>query len=411
MALHKSNENILEHLGDLLNNSLNDTSTLSTILSRGNNSPRDTQLQEAHTRTDLIYLKLENADARRDDEDGVLTFTLLLLLFLLLLVALFPSSLSEIRFSEIRNDDRSIVPFDQFGFTHKGRLELSQLEDGEIRCALQSDLVKSVYTFNSLNGKDSFSTLYKEETDADQYNLVFANCHSPQLKVTMDVKSAMYNLDGKSDVRDYLSAGRTILPRVFPLLACVFHPRSSLDQRPLQEALDRLPHPLLHACRGYLESPESLVRGRGQILHQAHRKRPRIRKKGSHRCHPLQVIANIAQVVIDENGPYGHDWATWKQVFLLVDVVCCCAVLFPIVWSIKNLREAARTDGKAAAVNLMKLTLFRHYYVVVICYIYFTSSLSPAGSFAYLDVANLMTPSLIGLGSCPYERCLAVFWV
>ncbi|KAJ6414963.1 hypothetical protein OIU84_003878 [Salix udensis] len=102
---------------------------------------------------------------------------------------------------------------------------------------------------------------------------------------------------------------------------------------------------------------------------------------------PLQVVANIAQVVIDETGPYGQDWITWKQVFLLVDVVCCCAVLFPIVWSIKNLREAARTDGKAA-VNLMKLTLFRQYYIVVICYIYFTRvvvyALETITSYKYL---------------------------
>ena len=75
--------------------------------------------------------------------------------------------------------------------------------------------------------------------------------------------------------------------------------------------------------------------------------------------------------MIDETSPFEQDSHTWKQVFLLVDVICCCAVLFPIVWSIKNLREAARTDGKAA-VNLMKLTLFRQYYIVVICYIYFT---------------------------------------
>ncbi|KAK3042857.1 hypothetical protein RJ639_001130 [Escallonia herrerae] len=34
-------------------------------------------------------------------------------------------------------------------------------------------------------------------------------------------------------------------------------------------------------------------------------------------------------------------------------------------------RSKCRADGKAA-VNLMKLTLFRQYYVVVICYIYFT---------------------------------------
>ncbi|KAK9150253.1 hypothetical protein Syun_008562 [Stephania yunnanensis] len=53
----------------------------------------------------------------------------------------------------------------------------------------------------------------------------------------------------------------------------------------------------------------------------------------------------------------------------------------------KNLREAAWSDGKAA-VNLMKLTLFRHYYIVVICYIYFTRvvvyALETITSYRYL---------------------------
>ena len=35
------------------------------------------------------------------------------------------------------------------------------------------------------------------------------------------------------------------------------------------------------------------------------------------------------------------------------------------------MRQAAHTDGKAV-VNLMKLTLFKQYYIVVVCYIYFT---------------------------------------
>jgi hypothetical protein len=102
------------------------------------------------------------------------SFQFLFSIFLLL--SFFPFSFSEIRFSEIRNDDRPIVPFDQFGFTHHGLLELNvskislsnsnldlskvgfflctldswlhvlqQLEDGEIRCALQSDLVNFIY--------------------------------------------------------------------------------------------------------------------------------------------------------------------------------------------------------------------------------------------------------------------------
>lgn len=86
---------------------------------------------------------------------------------------------------------------------------------------------------------------------------------------------------------------------------------------------------------------------------------------------PLQVLANIASIVIGETGPFIKDWVTWNQVFLLVDIICCCAIIFPIVWSIRSLRETSKTDGKAAR-NLAKLTLFRQFYIVVIGYLYFT---------------------------------------
>lgn len=86
---------------------------------------------------------------------------------------------------------------------------------------------------------------------------------------------------------------------------------------------------------------------------------------------PLQVIENVASVVIAETGPSERDWLTWNQIFLLVDVVCCFAVFLPIIWSIRSLREASKTDGKAAR-NLEKLTLFRQFYVVVVGYLYFT---------------------------------------
>ncbi|KAG2498970.1 hypothetical protein HYH03_003157 [Edaphochlamys debaryana] len=86
---------------------------------------------------------------------------------------------------------------------------------------------------------------------------------------------------------------------------------------------------------------------------------------------PLQVFANIAIIITEEESPSTKDWFTWRDVFHLVDIICCCAILFPIVWSIKHLREASQTDGKAAR-NLEKLTLFRQFYVMVVVYIYVT---------------------------------------
>jgi len=86
---------------------------------------------------------------------------------------------------------------------------------------------------------------------------------------------------------------------------------------------------------------------------------------------PLQVVANIAMIVLDESAPGSQSWITWKDIFALADIICCCAVLFPIVWSIKRLRQAAQSDGKVH-VNLMKLKQFQHFYVMVVSYIYFT---------------------------------------
>ena len=153
-----------------------------------------------------------------------------------------------------------------------------------------------------------------------------------------------------------------------------------------------------------------------------------------------QVCAEVAIVILDENTPASRSWFTWRDILHLVDIICCCAILFPIVWSIKHLREAAgvsfldlhhrskclcavlcnyllcaltlappchaghaiatairmltwailrrsyaacwricvdtiasrmQTDGKAAR-NLLKLQLFRQFYVMVVVYIYFT---------------------------------------
>ncbi|XP_010633056.1 protein GPR108 isoform X4 [Fukomys damarensis] len=86
---------------------------------------------------------------------------------------------------------------------------------------------------------------------------------------------------------------------------------------------------------------------------------------------PLQVLANVAYIVIESREEGASDYGLWKEILFLVDLICCGAILFPVVWSIRHLQDASGTDGKVA-VNLAKLKLFRHYYVMVICYVYFT---------------------------------------
>jgi hypothetical protein len=62
---------------------------------------------------------------------------------------------------------------------------------------------------------------------------------------------------------------------------------------------------------------------------------------------------------------------TWENILHLVDIICCCAILFPIVWQVRALEEAVAADEKAER-TIKKLTLFRQFYVLVVSYIYFT---------------------------------------
>ncbi|CAA7391286.1 unnamed protein product [Spirodela intermedia] len=290
---------------------------------------------------------------------------------------------------------------------------LQENQDSNGTCPLHSDLIETVFTFDLIRQPshekiDSpFGVVYKVKKPG-QYTLVFANCVKRQLEVSMDIRSAMYNKDPDTGARDYLSSGTTVLPRFYFLLFLVYAPLAGLWIYLLYKKrltafrihYFMLALVVLKAINLLCEAEDmSYIRRTGSahgwdVLFYIFSflkgitlftlivligtgwsfLKPFLQdkeKKVLMVVIPLQVIANIALVVLDENPFATSGSISWKQIWLLVDVICCCAVLFPIVWSIKKLREAARTDGKAA-VNLMKLTLFRQYYIVVICYIYFT---------------------------------------
>lgn len=85
----------------------------------------------------------------------------------------------------------------------------------------------------------------------------------------------------------------------------------------------------------------------------------------------LQVIAHIAEIILDESTEGEASIEFWAKLSGLVDLFSCFAILVLISWSLRHLEEASSTDGKAA-MNLRKMELFKSFYVVSTIYIYVT---------------------------------------
>lgn len=115
----------------------------------------------------------------------------------------------------------------------------------------------------------------------------------------------------------------------------------------------------------------------------------------------LQVVNNIAIIVLTQKTEGERAYNSWTAILHMVDILCCCAVLIPIVWQVNSLEkslelvddhhnidgemvdlqddlrlpedefEEARpkiTDSRLAS----KLKLFRSFYLLVVGYIYMT---------------------------------------
>uniref|UniRef100_A0A0D9WHE1 Uncharacterized protein n=1 Tax=Leersia perrieri TaxID=77586 RepID=A0A0D9WHE1_9ORYZ len=218
-------------------------------------------------------------------------------------------------------------------------------------CVLTSPYVKTLFTFADL-GRGHYNKTFPV-THPDEYGLYFANC-APESLVTMRVRTEMYNSlpDGS---KDYLPVGQAPVPAIYGFSAAFYAAflAAWLYLTILSRDSRGAAHQIHHLMSGLLVA---------RVLYCL---------SAAEDQHYIRVMANIASAVIGETGPFLDGWVTWNQILLFVDVACCCAVLFPVVWSMRSLRETSKTDGKAAQ-TLSKLILFRQFYVVVIGYLYFT---------------------------------------
>ncbi|CAI9779008.1 unnamed protein product [Fraxinus pennsylvanica] len=305
---------------------------------------------------------------------------------------------------------------------------LVELQQNPSFCVLDSKYIHFLFNFQNLSPppQSSFNRTYPI-TSPNEYSLFFANC-APESAVSMDVHTELYNLDGRGRVKDFLSAGLTQLPTLYTFFSllylafiafwvyfCLQNKKSVHRIHALMGALVIIkalnllsaaedkhyvkvtgtPHGwdvlfyIFQFIRVVLLFTVIVLIGTGWSFLKPFLQEKE--KKVLMIVIPLQVLANVASIVIGETGPFIKDWVTWNQLFLLVDIICCCAIIFPIVWSIRSLKETSKTDGKAAR-NLAKLTLFRQFYIVVIGFLYFTRivvfALRTIAAYKYQWVAN-----------------------
>lgn len=48
----------------------------------------------------------------------------------------------------------------------------------------------------------------------------------------------------------------------------------------------------------------------------------------------LQVLANVSYIIIEETEEGASEYTLWREILFLVDLICCGAVLFPVVWCV-----------------------------------------------------------------------------
>lgn len=76
----------------------------------------------------------------------------------------------------------------------------------------------------------------------------------------------------------------------------------------------------VHVSRGFGSGSISVDRGKRMGI-----------KSGGTLPSP-QVLSNVAYIVIESREEGASDYGLWKEILFLVDLICCGAILFPVVW-------------------------------------------------------------------------------
>ncbi|GLJ37289.1 hypothetical protein SUGI_0756330 [Cryptomeria japonica] len=370
-------------------------------------------------------------------------------------ILLAPLCAGEIRVSKVRMDSSQTIVLDNFGFTQRGHLEmtmrdasykgpkeldpsrmgffLSTLDDLSkvlygITCALDTTLVKPLFTFNNL--QNNTVNISYQDFDANQYTIAFANCNR-ETYVSMDVTTAAYNLEGGGNgTKDYLSVGETELPKLYFCmyliylvlsgiwisvvvkrratayrihvlmialvclkalsLICEGEEKSSISRTGTAPAWNVSVY-ILSSLEGIMFFTVIFLIGTGWSFLKPYFEGND--KRFLMGVITLQVIANTIAFGIDQSLPWSENWDFGKVMFWFVDVICCMVVLCPILSYNMNLDAASHIDAKA------KLDL-KLYIIGLFGYLFLTRAVLylPAFFISYQDAwTNILIGELVTL--------------
>uniref|UniRef100_A0A4W4GC86 GOST seven transmembrane domain-containing protein n=1 Tax=Electrophorus electricus TaxID=8005 RepID=A0A4W4GC86_ELEEL len=264
------------------------------------------------------------------------------------------------------------------------------------------------YPLQHQDNSYSFQFYFNVTTDKQQglYNFYFHNCHS-STSATADASTLAtlsFNLDisiQEKNPASYLSAGEIPLPKLYICMSVFFFLIGTLwvhvlrtrsaDVYKIHWLMAALPFTksislVFHAIDYYYISNQGFpIEGWAVVYYITHLLKGALLfitialigtgwafvkhilsdkdKKIFMIVIPLQVLANVAYIIIESTEEGSSEYGLWMEVLFLVDLLCCGAILFPVVWCVLP---------STPAINLAQLKLFRHYYVMIVCYIYFT---------------------------------------
>ncbi|KAG8516110.1 Protein GPR107, partial [Galemys pyrenaicus] len=269
------------------------------------------------------------------------------------------------------------------------------------------------FSIHNSNGAVSFQFSFNISTDDQEglYSLYFHNCLGKELRssdkfsFSLDIEITEKNPDS------YLSAGEIPLPKLYISMAFFFFLSGTVwihilrkrrnDAFKIHWLMAALPFTkslslVFHAIDyHYISSQGFPIEGWAVVYYVTHLLKGALLfitialigtgwafikhilsdkdKKIFMIVIPLQVLANVAYIIIESTEEGTTEYSLWKDSLFLVDLLCCGAILFPVVHQTFTRSFGNRRKRQVlSAISLAKLKLFRHYYVLIVCYIYFT---------------------------------------